>query len=137
MALRATTSAAKKKPAKQERAPVPPEEEKEEEIELPDWVIDARGAGLMTDEDVAFWIKSSGWTPVEFLTTVYRGPFQKMEHRISAAKAVLEYAHRKLPTKLEIDGAINGELKLDSAALSKLTDKELDVLLKLLEKAGK
>lgn len=103
--------------------------------ELPEWIIDARGKGQLSDEEVQFWIKSSGWTPVEFLTTVYRAPMQKMEHRISAAKAVLEYAHRKLPTKLEVDGAVNGELKLDASALSKLTDKEIDVLTKLLEKA--
>jgi len=108
-----------------------------EGVELPFWAIDASGNSTMTDEEVAFWIKSSGWTPVEFLTTVYRNGFQKMSDRISAAKAVLEYAHKKLPAKLEVSGDLGTKsITLDAVALSKLSDKELEVMTKLLEKLG-
>ena len=97
--------------------------------------IDASGPSAITEEDIATWVKSSGWTPIEFLTHTYRNGFQKMEHRISAAKAILEYAHRKLPSKLEVDMK-SKSLVLDSNALSALSDKELAMLEKILEKAG-
>lgn len=97
--------------------------------------LDASGPSAITDEDVATWVKASGWTPAEFLAHTYRNPFQKMEHRISAAKAVLEYSHRKLPSKVEVDMKAKS-LVLDSKALSALTDKELALLEKLLEKAS-
>lgn len=120
------------------RDSVPPEKEKvelPEGFELPPWAIDASGNSLMTDDEVAFWIKASGWTPIEFLTTVYRNGYQRMEHRISAAKAVLEYAHKKLPAKLEVSGDLGTKsITLDAVALSKLTDKELEVMTKMLEK---
>ena len=119
---------------------VPPEKKKveiPEGFELPPWAIDASGNSTLTDEEVAFWIRASGWTPVEFLTTVYRNGFQKMEHRISAAKAVLEYAHKKMPAKLDVSGELGTKsIALDAVAMSKLSDKELEVLTKLLEKLG-
>ena len=58
-----------------------------------------------------------------------------MEHRIAAAKAVLEYNHRKLPDKIEVD-LKSKSLVLDANALSALSDKELATLEKLLERAG-
>lgn len=99
--------------------------------------IDGRSASELGEDDVETWIKSRGWTPIEFLTHTYRNPWQKMNDRISAAKAVLEYVHRKLPQKLEIEGSMGTKnLSLDASALSKLSTEELDALTTLLEKIG-
>jgi hypothetical protein len=82
-------------------------------------------------------VKSSGATPLEFLTHTYRNGFQRMEHRISAAKAVLDYTHRKLPARVELSGDLGGRnVQLDAVALAKLSDKELEQMMKLLEKIG-
>lgn len=105
------------------------------ESDLPPFAIDASGPSQLGAQDVATWTAASGWTPIEFLTHTYRNPWQKTQDRIAAAKAVLEYNHRKLPEKLEIEGSTKS-LVLDSAALKALSDKELAMLEKLLEKAG-
>lgn len=99
--------------------------------------IDASGPSALTAEEVDTWVKSSGWTPVEFLTHVYRNPWMKMDQRINAAKSVLEYAHRKLPSKLEVEGKGGISVRnIDAAALAKLNGKDLAALEKLLEKMG-
>jgi hypothetical protein len=82
----------------------------------------------------AEWIKAQGWTPLEFLVHTYRNPWQEPRDRISAAKAVLEYTHRKLPQRLEIDGNVITTKKLNAESLGKLSDSELEVFIKLLEK---
>jgi hypothetical protein len=89
--------------------------------------------GEVTEE---LWVKSQGWTPLEFLTHTYRNPWQEMQHRISAAKAVLDYVHRKLPSRLEVEGSLTETKKLDANSLSKLSNEELAVFTKLLEKLG-
>ena len=105
------------------------------EQDIPPFAVDASGASDLGTQDIATWTVASGWTPIEFLTHTYRNGWQRMEHRISAAKAVLEYNHRKLPDQVEID-LKSKSLVLDSAALSSLSDKELAMLEKILEKAG-
>jgi len=94
-----------------------------------------RPSELGASGDIPTWVAAEGWTPVEFLVHTYRNGHQRMEHRIAAAKAVLEYAHKKLPQKLEAE-VVGAGIKVDAALLAKLTDKELDVLEKLLSKAG-
>lgn len=114
-----------------------PEEEKDadSDLTLNPFVIDASGDSALGAQDEVDWVKASGWTPLEFLTHTYRNGFQRMEHRIAAAKAVLDYAHRKLPARVEISGNVAGQnIALDAVALSKLTDKEIDQLLAMLEK---
>lgn len=99
--------------------------------------VDASGASDLGTTDDDLWVKKSGVTPLEFLTHTYRNGFQRMEHRISAAKAVLDYTHRKLPARVEVSGDLTGkDITLDAVAMSKLSDKELDQMLKLLEKLG-
>ncbi len=99
--------------------------------------LDASGPSALTDREEADWIKSSGWTPVEFLTHTYRNPYQRMSDRINAAKAVLDYAHRKLPQKIEVDASVAGRaLTLDAAVLSKLSIKELESLEVILAKVA-
>ncbi len=106
-----------------------------EEASLPPWCIDASGESALGTQDEVDWVKASGWTPLEFLTHAYRNPFQKMENRISAAKAVLDYTHRKLPARIEVSGEVaTAGISLDAAALAKLSGEELSALEKLLEK---
>lgn len=94
-------------------------------------------SALSADSSERDYVLSSGATPVEFLSIVYRNPFQKMEHRIAAAKAAAEYTHRKLPSKLEVESnTVLGVRSLDPNALKNLSAKDLAVLEKLLEKAG-
>lgn len=109
--------------------------EADSEQDIPPFAVDASGPSDLGTQDIATWTATSGWTPIEFLTHTYRNGWQRMEHRIAAAKAVLEYNHRKLPDKMEID-LKSKSLVLDSAALSALSDKDLAMLEKLLEKAG-
>lgn len=80
------------------------------------------------------FITSTGPTPLEFLAEVYRSPLHDPKDRINAAKAILEYTHRKLPTKAETNVNLSGP-KLNPAMLQGLTDSELETLIKLLEKA--
>jgi len=47
--------------------------------------------------DQVNWIRRTGETPLEFLTRMYRHPFVDRKDRISAARAVQEYVHQKLP----------------------------------------
>lgn len=84
--------------------------------------------------DVPAWVAARGWTPVEFLVHTYRNGHQRMEHRIAAAKAVLEYAHRKIPQKVEAEVTGAG-LSIDASMLKDLSDKDLELLEKLLSKA--
>ena len=88
---------------------------------------------VLTDAD---WVRSSGKTPLEFLSAVYRHPLIKMTERINAAKAVLDYSHRKMPTELELSGGANA-IKLSADMVSGLTDAELDTLEALMTKACK
>lgn len=87
------------------------------------------------DPDAA-WVRASGQTPLEFLVFTYRNVWQRASDRISAAKAVLEYAHKRLPNELKLQGDPAAPLlgRLGPADLSKLNDGELQTLTKLIEK---
>lgn len=99
--------------------------------------VDASGPSDLGSLGDDTWVKKSGVTPLEFLTHTYRNGFQRIEHRISAAKAVLDYTHRKLPARVELSGDLGGRnIALDAVALAKLSDKELEQMMKLLEKIG-
>lgn len=105
--------------------------------DLPPFAVDVSGPSELDGLGDDVWVKASGATPLEFLTHTYRNGFQRMEHRISAAKAVLDYTHRKLPARVELSGDLGGRnVQLDAVALAKLSDKELEQMMKLLEKIG-
>lgn len=134
----------KKKPTKQ----VAPEQEPltAEGSDFDKWIeenfqdlltegIVANSPSELTDGELeALWVKSRGWTPLEFLCHTYRNPWQKTSDRISAAKAVMEYIHQKLPQKVELGGEVVQTKKLKAENLGKLSDKELEVFTKLLQK---
>jgi hypothetical protein len=83
------------------------------------------------------WVRSTGKTPLEFLTAVYRHPLIRINDRIGAAKTVMEYTHRKMPSSVEMSGKNGEALRVSGAMLSGLSDEELVTLQDLLEKAGR
>ena len=89
-----------------------------------------RNAGT-PEED---WVVQSGVTPIEFLTNVFRDDDQDMKNRIVAAKTVMEYTHKKIPTEIGVSGSIKSVL--DPQTLSKLEDSEIETLLALFKKAS-
>lgn len=82
------------------------------------------------DPNEVKWTKQHGVTPVEFLTLVYRNQLQPIEVRISAARSLLDYIHRKMPAKIEVDASL-----LDSLDLSKLSDEDIAQFTAILSKA--
>lgn len=94
----------------------------------------ALGDGPVTTE--ATWIRSSGLTPLEFLVETYRNEFMEAKHRVAAAKAVLEYAHKRLPVPLRLGNDPDSPLMPGglSPDLSRLTDEELAQFTQLVQK---
>jgi hypothetical protein len=81
------------------------------------------------------WVRESGVTPLEFLVRAYRHPLQKPSDRIAAAKAVLDYAHKKtVQMKLEGSLDVNQKTQMTPGDLEKLSDKDLATLMKIYEK---
>lgn len=81
-------------------------------------------------------IKRSGLTPIEFLCSAYRNPFNPMKERINAAKSVMEYVHKKIATELKVKGDPSAPLGAVRLDVGKLSDDELVQLAALLEKVG-
>ena len=84
------------------------------------------------------WLQSSGETPLEYLTSVYRDVDNevKTSDKIAAARALLDYVHRKVPQKQEIE-TTNGAPKIEPSLLRSLSAKELDILENLIKKMDK
>lgn len=81
------------------------------------------------------WIQETGQTPIEVLVEMYRDPEVKVSDRIQAARAMLDFVHRKLPLVQKIEQDVNlKEAKLDPKTLKGLTEKELKTLESLLKK---
>lgn len=82
------------------------------------------------------WIQATGITPLEFMVRTYRDQAVSMAQRISAAAKLLEYTNRKMPTQIEVDnkGAPVTAKQFDPVAIASLSEKELGVLERLLDK---
>ena len=72
--------------------------------------------------------------PMDVLRRIMVNPFCSPNERISAAKTVMEYSMRKVPSNVELTGKDGGAIKLDAIALAKLTSEELDQMQDLLTK---
>ena len=95
----------------------------------------AQGEGLDdTQAATVRWIQQTGATPLEFLAETYRNEGIKPGDRISAARAMLDFVHRKVPVKTEVETKDTTETKLDTKVLKGLNDKELATLESLLKK---
>ena len=70
------------------------------------------------------WLQTSGETPLEFLTSVYRddNPDVKTSDKIAAARALLDYVHRKVPTQVEVKPVSNEEIAETSAIIREVGD---------------
>jgi hypothetical protein len=93
-------------------------------------------SGLNIDAEAA-WVRLQGATPLEFLVMVYKNPWTDMKDRVNAAKSILDFVHRKLPQKIEVDGNMVETRKLSAENLGKLSDAELELFTKLLGKMDK
>lgn len=83
------------------------------------------------------WLQASGEMPLEFLARTYRSENARMSDRITAARTLMDYVHRKVPVKQELETKDISEPKLDPKVLKGLTEKELTTLENLLKKASK
>jgi hypothetical protein len=85
------------------------------------------------------WIQSTGQSPLEFLVDTYRSddPEVRTSDKLNAAKALLDFVHRKVPVRTEIETKDVSEPKLDAKVLKGLSAKELAVLETLLNKMNK
>jgi hypothetical protein len=97
------------------------------------------GLGLdpLSDEAVQLQAQYAvlGTHPFDVLKRIVANPFCSPRDRISASKLLLEYSARKVPAQLEVTGKNGSPLKLDASQLSRLSDKDLDTLERLLQKA--
>jgi len=84
----------------------------------------------------ARYIQQVGADPLTVLKRISINPFCKPSDRVTAAKTLLEYSRRKIPSQFEVSGKDGQAIKLDRTMLSALSPKELDTLEKLLLKAG-
>jgi hypothetical protein len=62
-----------------------------------------------------------------------RNPSEKVELRLDAAKAAAPYMHRRMPVGENGDGC-DDHVLFDAVAVTRLTNKERNMLLALLEK---
>ena len=83
------------------------------------------------------WLQASGEMPLEFLARTYRSENAKMSDRITAARTLMDYVHRKVPVKQELETKDITEPKLSPTALKSLSDKDLKTLESLLSKLNK
>jgi hypothetical protein len=72
--------------------------------------------------------------PMDVLRRIMINPFCSPNERISAAKTVMEYSMRKVPSNVELTGKNGAPIKLDTSALSKLSLEELAQMEELLAK---
>lgn len=100
--------------------------------------LPSQAEGLETTQAATVrWLQASGEMPLEFLARTYRSDEFKIGDRIQAAKTLMDFTHRKIPQKSEIETKDVSTPKLDAKVLKGLTDAELNTLEKLLNKLGK
>jgi hypothetical protein len=80
------------------------------------------------------WLQESGEMPLEFLARTYRSEDNKISDRLTAARTLMDYVHRKVPQKSEIDTKLISEPRLNPTLLRELSAKDLDLLEELLKK---
>ena len=106
--------------------------------------MEARGAtgmDMLSQQGLEFqaeYIKQWGNNqhPLDVARRLSLNPFAAPKDRLAACKLIMEYSMRKIPAQLELSGKDGKPISLDSNALRNLSDKELDTLMHLLEKAN-
>ena len=84
------------------------------------------------------WLQASGETPLEFLTSVYRNDDEavKVSDKIAAARALLDYVHRKVPQQVEVKGPSAEETNTSAAIVRDIGD-QLARLASITKKSSK
>jgi len=57
------------------------------------------------------WLQVTGETPLEFLAGTYRDDNNRIGDRIQAARALLDYVHRKVPAQVEVKKMDDEDIK--------------------------
>lgn len=101
--------------------------------------LPSQAEGLDTTQAATVrWLESSGETPLEYLTSVYRDdtPDVRVSDKIAAARALLDYVHRKVPATIEIKGPSSEDLA-DQAAIVREAGEKLALLASINKKSEK
>ena len=99
--------------------------------------LPSQADGLDTTQAATIrWLQNSGEMPLEFLARTYRSDDAKMSDRITAARTLMDYAHRKVPSVQKIEQDITTTPKLNAAVLKGLNAEDLDLLEQILSKLG-
>ena len=80
--------------------------------------LPSQAEGLDTTQAATVrWLESSGETPLEYLTSVYRDdtPDVRVSDKIAAARALLDYVHRKVPATIEVKGPSSDDINEHAA----------------------
>lgn len=83
----------------------------------------------------AAYVKNMSMHPVDVLTRIMTNIFCTPTERMNAAKTLMEYSMRKVPSNLDVT-TDTGALRIDATALVGLSTEELEVLEKILTKAN-
>ena len=76
--------------------------------------------------EVIDWVQRTGETPIEYLVKTYRSSSSKTMDRISAARAVMDYVHRKMPHTIDVkDDRASKETEAQNAELIKRVEQLL------------
>lgn len=84
----------------------------------------------------AQYIRSLPQHPLDILRRISTNVFCTPSERISAAKTLLEYSLRKVPSTVDLNTKSEA-IRIDASALSALSTEELDTLQALLAKTNK
>lgn len=83
----------------------------------------------------ALYVQNFSQHPLDVVRRVMENPFSDPKDRLASAKLLLEYSARKPTQSLDLN-AKGAVLNIDPTQLSALNAEELDLLEKLLSKAG-
>jgi hypothetical protein len=76
--------------------------------------------------EVVDWVQRTGETPIEFLAKTYRSSSAKTSDRITAARALLDYVHRKMPQTIDVkDDRLSKEMVEQQTELIKRVEEML------------
>lgn len=83
----------------------------------------------------ALYIQECSQHPVDVLTRIMTNTYCTPSERMTAAKTLMEYSMRKVPSNVEVLSTTQA-IKIDASALANLSTEELDTLQALLAKAA-
>lgn len=131
MAAKKKTPVAQNPSADDAATTMPPDWDPTRDIKFVEFAASRAGMGFdpLSEDGLrmqALFILETGDHPLDILKQTMTSIFVTPRERVSAAKAVLEYTARKVPSTFEVTGKDGAPLtQLPAEALKKLTDAEL------------